>query len=374
MPWQWPWRRTQDRALFNIGDVPAVTSWAGEPVTVDTAMRLSTVFGCVRLLADSVSTLPLHVFRGAERDPIATPPLLQRPSADHPELSDWLWACMASLLLRGNCWGQITARAGGGLWPAQVDLLHPDRVSVQENRDSPPVIRVDGEEQDRGELFHCKAYPLPGSIEGLSPIRYAAESIGLGRGAERYAATLFRDAAIPSGVLTSDDRITKEQATDLKERWRDAHANRRDIAVLGGGAKFQAITLAPEEAQFIETSKANVATIARYYGVPPTMLGGPTGGHEDYSSPEMRSTELLTFTLRPWLLRVERAVSGLLPRNQVARFNPGGLVRATLLDRYQAHESGIRAGWLLRSEVRELEDRPPVPGIDDRPPPGEGVA
>lgn len=90
MPWQWPWRRTQDRALFQIGDLVVPGTAAGEPVTVDSSLRLSTVWGCVRLLADSVSTLPLHVYRGEERDPLPTPPLLQRPSADFPELTDWL--------------------------------------------------------------------------------------------------------------------------------------------------------------------------------------------------------------------------------------------------------------------------------------------
>jgi phage portal protein BeeE len=133
MPWQWPWRRTQDRALFQIGDLVVPATAAGEPVTVDSSLRLSTVWGCVRLLADSVSTLPLHVFRGDERDPLPTPPLLQRPSADFPELSDWFWAVMASLLLRGNAWGVITARAGAGLLPAQVDLAHPDHVTVNQS-------------------------------------------------------------------------------------------------------------------------------------------------------------------------------------------------------------------------------------------------
>ena len=369
MPWQWPWRRTEDRALFNVGNVPMATSWAGEPVTVETAMRLSTVFGCVRLLADSVSTLPLAVYRGDDRDPIPTPPLLQRPSADHPELSDWLWACMASLLLRGNCWGWISSRVGAGLLPAQVDLLHPDSVSVQEQRDAPPVIRVDGTEVDRADLFHCKAFPLPGSIEGLSPIAYARESIGLGRGAERYGATLFRDAAIPSGVLTSDQRINKEQATALKERWKVAHQNKRDIAVLGDGARFQAITIKPEEAQFIETQKFNVATICRFYGIDPTMMAGETAGHMAYTSPEQRGTDFLVYSVRPWLVRLERAVSGLLPRNQTAKFNAGAFVRATLLDRYQAHKVGIEAGFLTVNEARELEDRPPLPA----PAPG-GVA
>jgi phage portal protein BeeE len=104
------------------------------------------------------------------------------------------------------------------------------------------------------------------------------------------------------------------------------------------------------------------------------MAGVELAGHEDYSSPEQRATDFLTFGLRPWLHRVERAISTLLPRSQRAKFNAGAMVRATLLDRYQAHKLGIEAGWLLRSEVRELEDRPPVPGIDDRPPPQVGAA
>jgi HK97 family phage portal protein len=104
-----------------------------------------------------------------------------------------------------------------------------------------------------------------------------------------------------------------------------------------------------------------VATICRFYGVPPEMMAGETAGHEAYTSPEMRGTDFLTFTLRPWLLRVERAVTGLLPSTQRAKFNAGGFVRATLRDRYEAHKVGIEAGFLTVNEVRELEDRPPLP-------------
>jgi HK97 family phage portal protein len=372
------WRRTENRQQLTLEQLLAdegTPTAAGEPVTIDSALRLSTVFGCVRLLADSVSTLPLHVYRGDDRDPIPTPPLLQRPSADHPELADWLWAIMASLLLRGNAWGLVTDRRGAGLLPAQVDLVHPDRVAITTNGDGLRVIRVGGVEVPPADLFHVKAYPWPGQLEGLSPIAYARESIGLGLAAEKYAAQFFGDAAIPAGVLTTDQHIKHSDALDLKEGWKAYHKGRRDIAVLGGGARFQAITVSPDEAQFLGASKANVATICRWYGVPPEMMGGETAGHEAYTSPEMRSTDLLLWTLRPWLYRVERAISTLLPRNQKARFNAGGMVRATLLDRYQAHKLGIDAGWLLRSEVRELEDRPPIPGIDDQEPPeGGGVA
>ena len=370
------WRRTEDRQQLTLEQLladEARPTAAGEAVTIETALRLSTVWGCVRLLADSVSTLPLAVYRGDDRDPIATPPLLQRPSADFPELADWLWAIMASLLLRGNAWGVITDRRGAGLLPSQVDLVHPDRVTVT-TEDGLRVVRVNGQRQSPADLFHVKAYPFPGSMLGLSPIAYARESIGLGLAAEKYGAQFFSDAAIPSGVLTSDQRIGQEKADQLKARWKERHKGKRDIAVLGDGAKFQAISIAPDEAQFIATQKFSVATICRWYGVPPEMMAGETAGHEAYTSPEMRGTDFLTFTLRPWLYRVERAVSGLLPSTQRAKFNAGGFVRATLLDRYTAHKLGIEAGWLQRSEVRELEDRPPIPGIDDQEPPERAVA
>ena len=360
---RWVWSRVANREALTLEQLLADEgrpTAAGEPVTVETALRLSTVWGCVRLLADSVSTLPLHVYRGTDRDPIPPPPLLARPSADFDELADWLWAVMASLLLRGNAWGVITGRSGSTLLPAQVDLVHPDRVAVTTEQGR-RVIRIAGTEYPRAELFHVKAFTWPGELLGLSPIAYAREAIGLGLGAEKYGAKFFGDSAIPSGVLTSDERITSENAADLKERWKARHGGHRDIAVLGSGAKFQAITIAPDEAQFIQTQKFSVATICRFYGVPPEMMAGETAGHEAYTSPEMRGTDFLTFSLRPWLARVERAVSGLLPSTQTAKFNAGGFVRATLRDRYEAHRVAIEAGFLTVNEVRELEDRPPLP-------------
>jgi HK97 family phage portal protein len=376
---RWVWSRVANREALTLEQLLAEEgrpTASGESVTTDSALRLSTVWGCVRLLADSVSTLPLHVYRGDDRDPIPTPPLLQRPSADFPELADWLWAIMASLLLRGNAWGVVTGRSGSTLLPSQVDLVNPDRVAVTTD-EGRRVVRIGGQKYDREDLFHVKAYPWPGQLEGLSPIAYAREAIGLGLGAERYGARFFAGADLPIGFLETDQAVDQAVADMLRARWRQLGRGgwdgRRDIAVLGSGARFRPLAIAPEESQFIQTQEFSVGTICRFYGIPPEMMGGKTAGHEAYTSPEMRSTDLLTWSLRPWLYRVERAVSTLLPSTQKARFNPGGLVRATLLDRYQAHKLGIEAGWLLRSEVRELEDRPPVAGIDDQPPPPQGA-
>jgi HK97 family phage portal protein len=372
---RWVWSRVQNREALTLEQKladEARPNAAGESVTVDRALQLSTVWGCVRLLADSVSTLPLHVYRGDDRDPIPTPPLLQRPSADFPELADWLWAVMASLLLRGNAWGVITARAGAGLLPAQVDLVNPDRVAVT-TEDGRRVVRIAGTEYGRAELFHVKAFTWPGNLEGLSPIAYARESIGLGLGSERWAARFYGEQAIPSGVLTSDQRINAQQAGTLQERWEAKHKGKRRIAVLGDGARFQALTVAPADAALLESQRFNVETICRVFGVPSEMMNGPTAGHEAYTSPEMRGTDFLTFTLRPWLLRVERAVSGLLPSTQVAKFNAGGFLRATLREQYEALNIGVTGGFVMPNEARAKLDLPALPGLD-RPPPEEGVA
>jgi HK97 family phage portal protein len=144
--------------------------------------------------------------------------------------------------------------------------------------------------------------------------------------------------------------------------------------VLGSGARFQAVTIAPEEAQFLETTQANIRTIARYFGVQPELIGADSGNSLTYANVEQRALDFLTFGLRPWLVRLETALSALLSSTTIVKFNAAALVRTDLLTRYQAHESAIRAGWKLRSEVRELEDLPPIAGIDDQDQPGGAVA
>jgi phage portal protein BeeE len=223
---RWVWSRVANREALTLEQLLAEEgrpTASGEPVTTDSALRLSTVWGCVRLLADSVSTLPLHVYRGDDRDPIPTPPLLQRPSADFPELADWLWAVMASLLLRGNAWGVVTGRSGSTLLPAQVDLVHPDRVAIT-TEEGRRVIRIGGVKYDREDLFHVKAYPWPGQLEGLSPIAYAHEAIGLGLGAERYGARFFAGADLPIGFLETDQAVDQTTADQLRARWRQLGA------------------------------------------------------------------------------------------------------------------------------------------------------
>jgi HK97 family phage portal protein len=370
MPWQWPWTR-HDRALFQIGDMPVSSTYAAVAVNPTTAMQHSAVWACVNLIAGSISTLPLAAYRRGERDPLPDlPPILRTPSAG-TTLPDFLYATLQALLTRGNAYGLIVDRAGAGLLPSQVELLAPERVQVETN--DRVIWRIDGQEVDPASIWHVRAFTAPGQVLGLSPIQHARQAIGLGIGAEKYAAKFFGESAIPSGVLTSDQDIKQETADYLKARWKAAHHGNRDIAVLGSGARFQPVTIPPEQAQFLETTRANVATIARYFNVAPELIGSESGGSLTYANVEQRALDFLQFCLRPWIVRTEVALSALLSSTTTVKFNAAALVRTDLLTRYQAHESAIRAGWKLRSEVRELEDLPPIPGIDDQEPPETGA-
>jgi HK97 family phage portal protein len=247
-----------------------------------------------------------------------------------------------------------------------VELLAPERVQVEAN--GRLIYRIDGQEVERSSIWHVKAFTAPGQVLGLSPTGHARQAIGLGLGAERYAARFFGDGGMPAGVLTTDKDIGQEQALKIKAQWRARYADaNREIAVLGYGAHFQPVSIPPEEAQFLETTQANVRTICRYFGVNPELVGADSGNSLTYANVEQRALDFLTFGLRPWLVRLETALSALLSSTTTVKFNAAALVRTDLLTRYQAHESAIRAGWKLRSEVRELEDLPPIPGIDDQP-------
>jgi HK97 family phage portal protein len=191
--------------------------------------------------------------------------------------------------------------------------------------------------------------------------------------AEKYAAQWFGEGAVPAGVIETDERLTLDQARELQEMWMLRHAGLHRPAVLAGGGKYHPIAVAPEESQFLDSIRANVATIARFYGVPPEMLAAESGNSLTYANVEQRSLDFLVYGVRPWLVRLERAISTLLPRAQTVKFNADGIVRVALKDRYEAHEIGIRAGFLLRSEARQLEDLPPVEGIDDQPTPQGSV-
>jgi HK97 family phage portal protein len=357
----WPFRRRHDRSLWQVGDAyPGPATASGVRVTPDTALRLSALWGCVRLLADVVSELPVHVFTKGTRDEVDPPRVLVTPAAN-TDLPDWLWQHMHSYLLRGNVMGLVVDRARLGR-PSQIELINPDRVQPQVDQYQRTVVwRLDGREVDYSDLWHRRSYPVPGQPLGLSPVAHFAQSIGLGLAAEAYGATWFGDANTPSGVLSTNLDLTRQQAQDAHDQWMQVRRNRRDVAVLGEGIEFKPIAIAPEESQFLDTMRFNVQQIARLFGIPPEMLGAESGDSMTYANIEHRDLSLLKYSIGPWLGRLERAMDSLVPRNTYVKFNAAALLKTDTLSRYQAHEIGLRAGFLTIEEVRELEDRQPLP-------------
>jgi HK97 family phage portal protein len=376
----WPFtRRPERRQQMTLAELLAESSTpthAGVPVGTDQAMRLSAVWACIRLLADSVSTLPVDVFRRGEREPLEPPPILVAPAAGWG-LHEWLEAVMRSLLLRGNAYGLVVAR-GADLRPSQVELVHPDAMAVKVNGEGMIEYRLHGKPWPAEDTWHVKAFRQAGLPEGLSPIEHARQQVGLGLAVEKYGATWFGDGAVPPGTFKNTEAtIEQADADEIKGRLLNA-IRKREPMVHGKDWQFTPIAVKPEESQFIETARLNVAAIARVFGVPPELIAGEASNSQTYASVEMRGIDFLTFGVRPWLVRLEAAIGSLLPRGQFVRFNPGGLLKATTKESYEALEIGIRSGLLTPNEARAKQDLPPLPGGDQlagsAPPPAEEAA
>jgi HK97 family phage portal protein len=239
--------------------------------SISTAMQVSAVWACIRLIADAVSMMPVHAFTldGPTRKPIPDPPLLVMPSAD-ASMCDWLYMLVVSLMLRGNAYGRITRRDAMG-YPVQVEWMNPDDVKVRVDTQGNVAYSANGTNIDKSDLVHIRAYRMPGSVTGLSPIQYAASAIQTDRSVQEFAYGFFRDGAHPSSVLLADEEYTQDQARTIKERFM-ASVRGREPSILTGGLKYEQIQVSPNESQFLETQKYNVAQIARIFGVPPEMI------------------------------------------------------------------------------------------------------
>lgn len=363
---------------------------AGVLVDAESAMRHSAWWACVNLLANIVAMLPVDEFRDGPDGRVEVPsdPLLREPSYV-VSASRWRRQVMVSWLTRGNVFGWVLD-ATDGTRPTKIEILDPSVVTAHRpDRSGPVRWRVMGEPVDLwpvGRFLHRPALTVPGSEIGLSPISYAAQAIGLGLAAEEFGAQWFGEGGHPSAVLQTEQRLDDPRrgavdAAAIKARFLEATRG-GGPAVLGAGLEYKAIQIAPNESQFLETIKANVTTVARFFNLPPELIGGDVSGSNTYANREQRALDLLTYAVQPWVTLFEEFLTDLVARPRYVKLNTDALVRPDLMTRYRAHEIGIRNGWLSRNEVRALEDRrsigpdgdellwPPyrtLPTVDDRP-------
>jgi len=330
-------------------------------LSMDQAMRNSTVWACVRLLADAVSMMPLHAFtmQSGVRVPISDPPIVAHPSSD-ATTPDFIYMVMVSLLLRGNAYGRILRRDALG-YPVEIELMDPDVLRAHVDRATGKMVYQTPTEGvvPSDQIWHVRAYRLPGRPFGLSPIQYASTQINTDAAIQTFALGYFQDAPHPSSVLTSDQSINQEQARTIKERL-IASVSGREPLVLGAGLKFSGLSVSPNESQFLETQKAGVATITRFFGIQPEQIGGTSGNSMTYTNIESKGIDLLTYGVQPWLTRLESAYAQLMPGKQHARFDPSVLTRTDLEGRTKAGAIAIASKQQTPDEVRAWSDLPPL--------------
>lgn len=352
-------RKAEQRSAvpWNYGD-PLVTNAPSQ----DRVLRLATVYSAIRYLTDAVSTLPLKPYRrlGDAREPMsALPPLFQFLEEDGT-LIDWLTQLVGSLVIHGNAIGLIVSRDDDGSPTSVVWRPHSEWYVDDLRAGVRPQWYWMGRKIDRLDLVHIPWVTVPGRVLGLSPLESFAMAVEGGLAAQKYGNAWFDAGGIPPGTFkNSQQTIDADDAKTIKERLVTAIRTHEPI-VYGKDWDYNAITIPPNQAQFVETQKLTANTIAAIYGIAPEEIGGEPANSLTYSNEEMRQTTRLA-NLRPWLVRVETGLSALLPELQYVRFNGDATVRADLKTRYDVYKVAREIGLLSLDEIRTVEDRPPLP-------------
>lgn len=343
------------------------STWTGIAVNERRALQLTTVFSCVALISETVAQLPVGAFRGTGNDrlQLPDPQLLTEPEPGKTWV-DWIGEGLVADLLRGNAYGRVVDRDRLG-YPTSIITLHPDECSPRRDRATgAKVFKIAGERDTvpAMDVLHVKGLTLPGaySLEGLSPIEYARQTIGLALGAEEFGARYFGEGSQPAGILTSDQQLDEATAKEAQARWMATHGGRsRRPAVLGKGLSWQSVSVKPDESQFLATIEAKASTICGFYRVPPHMVGIVSKATSWGTGIEEQTLGFIQFCLGIWLVRWEQALSRMLPRGQYVKFNVAGLLRGRLLDQYRAFLMARQGGWLNVDEIRALLDLKALP-------------
>ena len=355
-------------------------SAAGKSVTERSAMQMTAVYSCVRILAEAVAGLPLHLYRyrddGGKEKATDHPLYLLLHDEPNPEMSSFVFreTLMTHLLLWGNAYAQII-RNGKGEVLALYPLM-PNKMSVDRDESGQLYYAYtrSAEEAKTAETGQVILRPsdvlhIPGlgfdGLVGYSPIAMAKNAIGLAIATEEYGAKFFANGAAPSGVLEHPGTI--KDPSRVREAWQSqfgGSANSGKIAVLEEGMKYTPISISPEQAQFLETRKFQINEIARIFRVPPHMVGDLE--KSSFSNIEQQSLEFVKYTLDPWVVRWEQSIARTLltedeKRTYFVKFNLEGLLRGDYASRMNGYATARQNGWMSANDIRELENLDRIP-------------
>lgn len=353
---------------------------AGKAVTERSAMQMTAVYSCVRILAEAVAGLPLHLYKytddGGKEKAIDHPLYRLLHDEPNPEMSSFVFreTLMTHLLLWGNAYAQVI-RNGKNEVVALYPLM-PNKMTVERDsngqlyygyyRGSDEAIR---DTQNTVILKPSDVLHIPGlgfdGLVGYSPIAMAKNAIGMAIACEEYGAKFFANGAAPSGVLEHPGTI--KDPSRVREAWQSqfgGSANSGKVAVLEEGMKYTPISISPEQAQFLETRKFQINEIARIFRVPPHMVGDLE--KSSFSNIEQQSLEFVKYTLDPWVIRWEQSLMrSLLSLDEkvqyFVKFNLEGLLRGDYQSRMNGYAIGRQNGWMSANDIRELENLDRIP-------------
>jgi HK97 family phage portal protein len=330
-------------------------------VTDDTAMRHSAVWACLRLRADLISTMPVDAYRKVlgRQVEVPKPPVLVNPGGERVDILEWLYDTQVDLDRVGNAVGVITERSGLGL-PARIDLVPSCDVAVRVEQGRLVEYRIAGEKYTPENIWHERQFTLSGMHVGLSPVAYAAWSIGTYLSAQDFALDWFAGGGVPNAHLKNTQRtLTEKQASDVKQRFRTAVGS-GELFVTGSDWEYNIIQSTAAQSQWLETQGATVADIARFFGCPSDMIDAAVSGQSvTYANIMQRNLQLLIMNIGPAVTRRENALSRLLSAPRYVKLNANALLRMDPQSRALMLAGQIQSRQLAPSEARELENRPP---------------
>lgn len=359
------------------------TSTSGKTVTERSAMQMTAVYSCVRILAEAIAGLPLQLYRytdtGGKEKAIEHPLYLLLHDEPNPEMTSFIFreTLMTHLLLWGNAYAQIIRNGKNevlSLYPLMPNRMTVDRDEHGRLYYSYQMQTDDGADMKQGtvvlspqDVLHIPGLGFDGLV-GYSPIAMAKNAIGLAIATEEYGSKFFANGATPGAVLEHPGLIKDPEK--VRESWNTAFrgsGNANKVAVLEEGMKYTPISIAPEQAQFLETRKFQIDEIARIFRVPPHMIGDLE--KSSFNNIEQQSLEFVKYTLDPWVCRWEQAMNrSLLNEKEKSgyfiKFNVDGLLRGDYQSRMNGYAVGRQNGWLSANDIRELENMDQIPDED----------
>lgn len=337
----------------------------------ESALRISTVYACVRVLGNTIGTLPIHYFsRGADRIRQRVPGHPTEYKLNHqpnPELTapEFWMMVIAHLYLYGNAYIFLQPTVNGGVfgyWPQ-----YPPAIQVSRLDDGSRVFWKTGRRDpfSASEIIHIRLFTIDGNY-GLNPIAYHRQNLGLTFSAETFGASFFRNSARPSGVLEVPQELTEDGFQRLKKDWAATYggtSNTGAPAVLEQGTTWKNISINPNEAQFLDTRKLQTREICKIMGVPPHMVQDLENA--TFTNIEHQGIDFVRHTIRPLAVLIEKAFTvglGLEAQNAFVEFDLEGLLRGDQSSRYASYSTALQNGWMTRNEVRDKENLPRIPG------------